>query len=1106
MLKSVIDFSIRNKVLVLAGTAALIFGGLYALRQIPLDAIPDLSDTQVIIYTETPGEAPQIVQDQVTYPITTKMLSVPKAKVVRGYSFYGFSFVYVIFEDGTDPYWARSRVLEYLNGLAGSLPSGITPRLGPDATGVGWAFMYSLNSKNHDLAQLRSMQDWFLRYQLSSVEGVAEVASVGGFVKQYQITVDPHRLHAYNLSISDVAMAVEQSNGKVGGRSVEMAEKEFILRVRGYIASLDDVRKIAVGRGPGGTPILLGQVADVQLGPDMRRGIAELNGDGETVGGIVVVRYGVDTRAVIDAVKARLDQAMKSLPGDVSYTIAYDRTALIDRAVKTLKEKLIEESIVVALVCLLFLMHLRSAFVAIVILPIAVLASISIMFGQGLSSNVMSLGGIAIAIGAMVDAVIIMIENAHKHLERDGGKKPHWDIIRDAAVEVGPTLFYSLLVITVSFLPVFTLQAQEGRMFKPLEFTKTYSMATAALLSITLAPVLMGFFIRGRIPREEKNPINRLLIWLYHPLLDRMIRYRWIVIGAAAALVIWVFFPWNALVVNRLPEGGARNFAAKLGKAFPYQSLGTEFMPPLYEGDLLYMPTTFPGISPTKARELIQQTDKIIKSFPEVHHVFGKIGRAETATDPAPMDMIETTIMLNPEEEWPAVDIRDGAGRVIAHRRRTVDELVAAMNAAVQIPGLTNAWTMPIKTRIDMLATGIKTPVGIKVAGPDLAELQRIGEQIEAVMRRVPNTSSVFAERVMGGNYIEFDIDRDAIARYGLTVGDVQQVLEVALGGMPLTTTVEGLERYSVILRYDRDYRENLEALRDILVPVKSAGAATAMGGGTTALMAQVPLSQLANVRVVAAPMGIKSEGAVPNAWIYVDVQGVDIGTYVQHAQRALGDAIRRGEVKLPTGYSIFWSGQYEYMLRAQQRLLIVVPLTLLIIIFIIYLNTQSWIKTMIVLLAVPFSLVGAFWMLHFAGYNLSVAVWVGIIALAGLDAETGVVMLLYLDLAYDEWKDRGLLNSPTGLRDAIYHGAVKRVRPKAMTAAVIIAGLLPILWSHGAGADTMKRIAMPMVGGVVTSTIMELMVYPAIFFIWRRRQLPSARPGVTTSPATSSA
>jgi Cu(I)/Ag(I) efflux system membrane protein CusA/SilA len=1104
VLKAIINFSLKNKFLVLAATVALVLGGIYSLRRIPLDAIPDLSDTQVIIYTEWSGQAPQIVQDQVTYPITTKMLSVPSAKVVRGYSFYGFSFVYVIFEDGTDPYWARSRVLEYLNGLQGSLPANVSPRLGPDATGVGWAFMYTLNSKNHDLAQLRSMQDWFLRYQFASVEGVAEVASVGGFVKQYQITVDPHRLHAYGLSISDVAMAVQKSNGEVGGRSLEMAEKEFILRVKGYVTGLEDLRKVAVGRGPGGTPILLGEVANVQLGPDMRRGVAELNGDGETVGGIVVVRYGVDTREVINAVKARLNTAMKSLPEGVTYSVAYDRTTLIDESVRTLKEKLIEESIVVAFVCLLFLLHLRSSLVAIVILPIAVLASIAIMFGQGLSANIMSLGGIAIAIGAMVDAVIIMIENAHKHLEHDGGRKPHWDIIRDASIEVGPTLFYSLLVITVSFLPVFTLQSQEGRMFKPLAFTKTYSMAAAALLSITLAPVLMGFFIRGKIPAEDRNPVNRLLIWLYHPLLDLMIRFRWAVVVTAAVIVGWVFFPWNALVVSHLPDGGLKRAAVAVGKAFPYQNIGSEFMPPLYEGDLLYMPTTFPGLSPTKAREVIQQTDQIIKSFPEVHHVFGKIGRAETATDPAPMDMIETTIMLKPEAEWPAVDVRDDEGRVIAHRRRTIDELTTAMNNAVQIPGLTNAWTMPIKTRIDMLATGIKTPVGIKVAGPDLRVLEQVAGQIEGVIRRVPRTASVFAERVMGGNYVEFDIDRDAIARYGLTVGDVQEVLEVALGGMPLTTTVEGLERYGVILRYDRDYRENLEALRDIVVPVKTAAVSGGMGGGGGAGMAQVPLNQLAKVRVVAAPMGVKSEGAVPNAWIYVDVQGSDIGSYVRAAQAAVDAATRRGEIKVPTGYSVYWSGQFEYMQRAKARLMLVVPLTLLIIVFIIYLNTKSWIKTAIVLLAVPFSLVGAFWALHLFGYNLSVAVWVGIIALAGLDAETGVVMLLYLELAYDEWRGHGRLKSTTDLRDAIYHGAVKRVRPKAMTAAVIIAGLLPILWSHGAGADTMKRIALPMVGGVVTSTLMELLVYPAIFYLWKKRGLPdgSSNSDVVPLPA----
>jgi Cu(I)/Ag(I) efflux system membrane protein CusA/SilA len=1076
MLSRIIDFSLRNKFLVVLATVVLMVGGVYAVRNIPLDAIPDLSDVQVIVYTEWPGQAPQIVQDQVTYPLTTKMLSVPKAKVVRGYSFYGFSFVYVIFEDGTDPYWARSRVLEYLSGLGDRLPKGVAPVLGPDATGVGWAFMYSLSSTNRDLAELRSMQDWYLRYQLASVEGVAEVASVGGFVKQYQVTVDPNRLRAYNLALPDVAMAIQRSNGEVGGRSLEMAEKEFILRVRGYVQGLDDLKKIAVGSGDKGVPILLGQVADVQVGSDMRRGIAEFNGEGETVGGIVVVRYGANARQVILDVKKKLDLAMQSLPPDVKATIVYDRSALIQRAVRTLEEKLLEESLVVALVCLAFLLHLRSALVAIVILPIAVLGAFLVMFGQGISSNIMSLGGIAIAIGAMVDAVIIMIENAHKHLERDRGLKPHWEIIRDAAVEVGPTLFYSLLVITVSFLPVFTLQNQEGRMFKPLAFTKTYSMAAAALLSITLAPVLMGWFIRGRIPHEDRNPLNRLLVWLYHPAIDFVIRRRWLVIGTAATLIAWVFLPWNWLVTERLPAGPVKDAAERVGKVFPWENLGSEFMPPLYEGDLLYMPTTFPGISPTKAREVLQTTDKLIKRFPEVASVFGKAGRAETATDPAPMDMLETTIMLKDEKDWPAVDIRDDAGRVSAHRRRTPDELMDALNAAVQIPGLNNAWTMPIKTRIDMLATGIKTPIGIKVAGPDLATLERIGAQIEAVIRTVPGTASAFAERVMGGNYIEFHIDRDAIARYGLRVADVQDVLEVALGGMPLTTTVEGLERYAITLRYNRDFRENLDALRNIGIPT---------AGG-----AQVPLGQLARLELVRAPMGIKSEAAVPNAWIYVDVKGVDLGTYVRSAMRAVNAAVARGQVEMPHGYNLYWSGQFEYMQRAQERLLIVIPLTLLLIVFIIYLNTRSLIKTAIVLLAVPFSLVGAFAVLWLLGYNLSVAIWVGIIALAGLDAETGVVMLLYLDLAHAEWKNSGRLRTVADLRDAIYHGAVKRVRPKAMTAAVIIAGLAPILWSHGAGADVMKRIATPMVGGVVTSTLMELLVYPAIFYLWRARQL----------------
>jgi Cu(I)/Ag(I) efflux system membrane protein CusA/SilA len=1094
MLQRVIDFSLKNKFIVLLATVALVLGGVYAVKNIPLDAIPDLSDTQVIIYTGWEGQAPNIIEDQVTYPITTKMLSVPRQKAVRGYSFYGFSFVYVIFEDGTDPYWARSRVLEYLSGLSGQLPKGVTPSLGPDATGVGWAFMYSINSTNRDLAELRSYQDWYLKYQLTAVDGVSEVASVGGFVKQYQVTVDPTKLRAYNLSLKEVSMAIERSNGEVGGRSLELSEREFILRVKGYVQSLDDLRKVAVGVGANGVPILLRDVATIQFGPDMRRGIAEMNGEGETVGGIVVVRYGANANQVIQEAKQRLDQAMKALPPDVKYTVVYDRTALIDRAVKTLEEKLLEESLVVALVCLAFLLHLRSALVAIIILPIAVLIAFLVMFGQGISLNIMSLGGIAIAIGAMVDAVIIMIENAHKHLERDQGKKPHWEIIRDAAIEVGPTLFYSLLVITVSFVPVFTLQAQEGRLFKPLAFTKTYSMAAAAVLSLTLAPILMGWFIRGKIPKEEKNPINRFLIWLYHPVIDWVIKRRWTVVITAALIVVWVFFPWNRLVVDNLsrfsssghesahsnlPGSQSRltSAATWIGKLFPYQNIGSEFMPPLYEGDLLYMPTTFPGISPTKARQILQITDRIIKSFPEVKTVFGKAGRAETATDPAPMDMIETTIQLKPEVEWPAVDIKDDSGRVIAHRRRTPDELEDAMNSAVQIPGLNNLWTMPIVTRIDMLSTGIKTPVGIKVAGPDLAELERIGTEIEAVIRTVPGTASAYAERVMGGRYIEFEINRDAIARYGLTIGDVQDVLSVALGGMPLTTTVEGLQRYTINLRYDRDFRSDLRSLQDdIVVPTPSG--------------AQVPLGQLATLKVVDGPMGIKSEGAVPNAWIYVDIRGVDVGTYVQMAMQAVNESIARGAIKLPPGYNIFWSGQYEYMLRAKQRLMIVVPLTLFIILLIIYLNTRSLVKTAIVMLAVPFSLVGAFWIIYLLHYNLSVAVWVGIIALAGLDAETGVVMLLYLDLAYDEWKKKGLMRHAADLRDAIYHGAVKRVRPKAMTACVIIAGLAPILWSHGTGADVMKRIATPMVGGVVTSTLMELLVYPAIFYLWRARSL----------------
>ncbi len=1032
MLARIIEWSISNKFLVLLASAFLIVAGIYSLWNTPLDAIPDLSDVQVIIYTEYPGQAPRIVEDQVTYPLTTQMLAVPYAKVVRGYSFFGFSFVYIIFEDGTDMYWARSRVLEYLSYASGRLPAGVTPTLGPDATGVGWAFMYALKSDRHDLSQLRSIQDWYLKYELTGVRGVSEVASVGGFVRQYQITVDPNRLRAYNISISKIRNAVQRSNADVGGRLLEAGEKEFMIRGLGYIDSMDDIRKVVLGVSPSGTPILLRDIATVQMGPEIRRGIAEWNGEGETVGGIVVVRYGANSRQVIRDVKTKLQDLKSGLPEGVVIEVAYDRSDLIERAVSTLSEKLLEESAVVALVCILFLLHFRSALVAIVTLTVAVLAAFIVMRQQGINANIMSLGGIAIAIGAMVDAAIIMIENAHKHLERDGGKKPHWRLIADAATEVGPALFYSLLVITVSFLPVFALEAQEGRLFKPLAYTKTYSMAAAALLSITLVPVLMGYFIRGRIPQEKKNPISRLLVAVYHPVLEFVLRFRWPVLLLAFLVV--------AVTV------------------VPFSRLGSEFMPPLWEGDLLYMPTTLPGISVTKAREILQQTDKIIKSFPEVHHVFGKIGRAETATDPAPLSMIETTVMLKPESEW-----REGM---------TPDKLVDEMNAALQIPGLTNTWTMPIKTRIDMLSTGIKTPVGIKLSGPDLAVLENLGKEVESVVRNVPGTASVYAERVMGGNYLDFDINRDAIARYGLTVGDVQDVIQTAIGGMNITTTVEGLERYPVNLRYSRELRDDLPSLRAVLV--------------STPLGPQIPLGQLADLRYVVGPPSIKTENSRPNAWIYVDIRNVDVGSYVGNAQQAVA-----AQVEIPAGYSVAWSGQFEYMQRAQQRLMLVIPLTVLIIFVIIYLNTKSIIKTAIVFLAVPFSLVGAVWLVYLLDYNMSIAVWVGIIALAGLDAETGVVMLLYLDVAYGEFKKKGFLNTRNDLADAIYDGAVKRVRPKAMTICVIVAGLLPILWSTGAGADVMKRIATPMVGGVVTSGIMELAIYPIIFYLWKARGLP---------------
>jgi Cu(I)/Ag(I) efflux system membrane protein CusA/SilA len=1066
MLEKIIEWSIRNKFMVALLTVFLIVGGLYALKTTPLDAIPDLSDVQVIVFTEYPGQAPQVVEDQVTYPLTTQMLAVPKAKVVRGYSFFGYSFVYVIFEDGTDLYWARSRVLEYLNYASGRLPKGVTPSLGPDATGVGWVYEYTLESDRHDLQQLRSIQDWFLRYELTAVEGVSEVASIGGYVKQYQVAVDPDRLLAYHITIPQIKMAIQRSNNDVGGRLVEMAETEFMVRGLGYIRSLEDLEKVVVGTDGRGTPILLRDLAQVRIGPELRRGLAELDGRGETVGGIVVMRFGENALKTIENVKKKLGDLKAGLPEGVQIKTAYDRSGLIERAVDTLKEKLLEESIVVALVTALFLFHLPSAFVAIFTLPVAILMAFVIMGGQGINANIMSLGGIAIAIGAMIDAAIIMIENAHKHIEHAPAHKSRSEVILESAKEVGPTLFYSLLVITVSFVPVFTLGEQSGRLFKPLAYTKTYAMAAAALLSITMVPVLMTWFIRGKVKPEHANPVNRFLIRCYHPVVNLVLKWRKTTLVLALAAVLSI--------------------------AWPLSRMGSEFMPPLYEGDLLYMPTTLPGISITKAKELLQQTDRIIGQFPEVHHVFGKIGRAESATDPAPLSMIETTVMLKPEDQWRKVPVHrfysDWPGwsepvkkplRLIWPEEATitVEQLTEKLNEAIQFPGLTNAWTMPIKTRIDMLSTGIKTPVGIKIMGPDLQTLSDLGEQVEALVRTLPGTLSAYSERVVGGNYLDFVIDREEAARYGLNVGDVQDIIQSAIGGMNVTQTVEGLERYPVNIRYLQDYRNDLPALKRVLIPI---------AGGK-----HIPIGQIADIRIQKGPPAIKSENARRTAWIYVDLKGMDVGTYVKQARAAVAEKIR-----LPAGYSLVWSGQYEYMEKAKERFLIVIPLTVLIIFLILYLNTGSLIKTGIVFLAVPFSLVGAFWLLYFLGYDTSVAVWVGIIALAGLDAETGVVMLLYLDLAHKLWGDNGRMRTRGDLVQAIHHGAVKRIRPKVMTICVIIAGLLPIMWSHGAGADVMKRIAAPMVGGVVTSGIMELMVYPVIYYLWRGRKLdPTLEP-----------
>jgi Cu(I)/Ag(I) efflux system membrane protein CusA/SilA len=1025
MLKKVIALSLKNRFLVILGTLFIIAWGFYSLQRTPLDAIPDLSDVQVIIFTEFPGQAPQIIEDQITYPLTTTMLSVPFAKVVRGYSFFGFSFVYIIFEDGTDLYWARSRVLEQLNFISGRLPKGVTPTLGPDATGVGWVYEYALIDKTgkHDLAELRSIQDWYLRYELQTVPGVSEVASIGGYVKQYQVEVDPNKLMAYKLPLHKIIKAIKRSNNDVGGKLLEMAETEFMVRGLGYIKSIEDIKNIPVGVGSGGTPILIRDVARVKLGPELRRGLAELNGEGEVAAGIVIMRFGENALEVINGVKSKLEELKAGLPEGVEILTVYDRSTLIHRAIKTLKETLIEECLIVALICIIFLLHVRSALAAIVTLPIGVLMAFIIMHQQGLNSNIMSLGGIAIAIGAMIDGALVMIENAHRHLEQSKGQKDHWQIIYEAAAEVGPSIFISLLIITVSFLPVFTLQAQEGRLFSPLAFTKTYAMAAGAILSITLIPVLMGYFVRGRILPQNKNPLIWILTFLYKPII-------WLVLRMKAGIILIA-----VLIV--------------LVTLIPLKQLGTEFMPPLNEGDLLYMPTTLPGISITKAKEILQQTDKIIKQFPEVYRVFGKIGRAETATDTAPLSMIETTIMLKPEREW-----RSGV---------TLQLLTDEMNAALNFPGLTNVWTMPIKNRIDMLSTGIKTPVGIKIAGDDLNTLQELGQQVESVISNIPGTLSVYSERVVGGNYFDFEINREQAARYGLTMGDIQDVIQTAIGGMNISTTIEGRERYPINLRYSRDLRDDINKLQRVLI--------------STPQGQQIPMIQVAKIVIRKGPPAIKSENARLNAWVYIDLKGIDIGTYVERAKKIIQE-----KISLPAGYSLFWSGQYEYLERAQARLKLVIPFTLLIIFLLLFINFRNITESLIVMLSLPFSLVGGIWYIYYLDYNLSVAVVVGFIALAGLAAEIGVLVLVYIDHEFQRRMKTGSITNLHDLREVVFKGISERIRPIIMAVTATFAGLLPIMWGSGTGSEVMKRIAAPMVGGMVSATLLSLIVIPAIY------------------------
>jgi len=1082
MLAAVIRWSIGNRFLVLVATAFLSFWGWQALNKTPLDAIPDLSDVQVIIKTSYAGQSPRVVEEQITYPITTTMLSVPKAKVVRGYSFFGDSYVYVIFEDGTDLYWARSRVLEYLNQAAADLPTGVQPRLGADATGVGWIFSYALVDKTgqHDLAQLRSLQDWFLKFELQTVQGVAEVATVGGMVKQYQIEVDPDKLRAYHIPLKTVSQAIKNANQEIGGSVLELAEAEYMVRTRGYLKTIADIETIPVMVNEEGTPILLRDIARVHLGPEMRRVVADLDGEGEITGGIVVMRYGENALTTIEKVKQKLATLEQGLPEGVEIITTYDRSSLILRAVDNLSHKLLEEFIVVALVCLVFLFHLRSAFVAILTLPIGILIAFIIMEQQGVNANIMSLGGIAIAIGAMVDAAIVMIENAHKHIEKWHVKNPdqslanteRWRLITTASVEVGPALFFSLLIITLSFLPVFSLEAQEGRLFSPLAFTKTYAMAAAAGLAVTLVPVLMGYFIRGHIPNEQSNPLNRVLIFIYRPFLNLVLRFPKLTLIMALLSMLTLLVPlygvggvvtplkwlgieqaeqWEKDLVSAWRTQFAEN---KEMKKFA-QGIGSEFMPQLYEGDLLYMPTTLPALSIGKAQELLQQTDRIIAQFPEVERVFGKIGRADTATDPAPLTMIETTIQLKPKEAW-----REGMD---------LQKLINELDAAVNFPGLTNAWVMPIKTRIDMLATGIKTPVGIKISGEDLAVIENIGKEIEKVMLNVAGTRSVYSERVAGGRYVEIIPDRIKAARLGLNIADINQVISAAVGGVNITETVEGLERYPVNLRFPREVRDDVEKLKALLI--------------VTPTGAHIPLAHIAEVKITdGAPM-LKSENARLNGWTFVDLaDDVDLGRYIQRAQAAV-----RNQITLPAGYSIAWSGQYEYLLRAKEKLHQVVPITLVIILLLLYLTFQRMDEAILVMTTLPFALVGGFWLLYLLGFNLSVAVAVGFIALAGVAAEFGVVMLVYLDNSLKEAQEDKQLNTEQDLKNAIMTGAVLRVRPKAMTVTVIIAGLIPIMIGEGTGSEVMQRIAAPMVGGMITAPLLSLFVMPAVYLIWKR-------------------